>query len=99
MCRKHFVDYVTLVVLFIVLSISETLRPFERRIYHESQPGHPSELELWRYSMPLRDDTVPPWAVPMIALFIPAALFVAFHIIYKCGSSASPHLLECIPAS
>ena len=84
MRRKHWGDYATLATLLVALCISETLPPFERRIYHKSSPGDPSDIELWRYSMPLKKDTVPPWAVPMIALLFPASFFGAYYFIYKC---------------
>ena len=78
-------DYTALAALLVVLCISETVPPFERRIYHSSTlgAGGPSDLELWRYSMPLKADTVPPWAVPMIALLLPGSFIVAYYIIYR----------------
>lgn len=76
-------NYVSLGALVVVLVISETVTPFQRQIYHESSPGVPSDIELWRYSMPLKDDTVPPWAVPMISLLLPAAFFVTHYVICR----------------
>jgi hypothetical protein len=37
--------------------------------------------ELWRYSYPLRKDSVPSWSVPVISLCTPAAVIIAyFHL-------------------
>ena len=39
--------------------------------------------ELWRYSYPLRKDTVPAWSVPVISLFSPLLVILAHALIWR----------------
>ncbi len=81
--RQHYADYAALVALLVVLVISETIPPFKGRIYHVDPWGQPSDAQLWRYSYPLKADTVPPWAVPMISLLGPGGAFLVFYMLYR----------------
>ncbi len=69
--------------LLVVLVISETIPPFTRRIYHVDSLGQPSDLEIWRYSYPLKEDTVPPWAVPVISLLGPGSAFLVYYLVFR----------------
>lgn len=80
LARRHWPDYVMLVVMFFFLSVLEVLPPFKRKIFH-GFPGHESDVELWRYSYPLLTDTVPPWMVPPIAFMVPSLAIALFHFI------------------
>ena len=82
-CRQHYGDYAALVALLVVLVISETIPPFQGRIYHVDPWGQPSDAQLWRYSYPLKANTVPSWAVPVISLLGPGGAFLVFYILYR----------------
>ena len=58
-------QYLGIGLLIILLIISEGLNPYRHVLYNTS------DNELWRYSYPLRVNTVPPWAVPTVAIFVP----------------------------
>lgn len=45
--RVHWPDYVLLFGLLVTLCISETVPPFQRRIYHIGPDGTPSDAETW----------------------------------------------------
>lgn len=72
--RQHAAQYIGLAVLLLVLALSERWQPFRRTFY----TGHTADLELWRYSYPLRANHVPAWAVPCVAVSVPITLVVAW---------------------
>ena len=47
--------------------------------------------ELWRYSYPLRGDTVPAWAVPLISLFSPVAVILLHAACWRQSSRLEAH--------
>lgn len=55
--------------------------------------GHTSDLDIWRYSYPLRANHVPAWAVPCIAVFTPTLLVVAWLLAGRIGRTEAHHAI------
>jgi len=89
LARRHWPDYVLIGAMFVALTISELIPPFKRQIFH-GFPGENSDVEIWRYSFPLKVDTVPPQLVPPIAFLVPSAVMAAYHVI-KTPPRADTH--------
>ena len=66
-----------------MLVISETIPPFTKRIYHVDSLGQPSDLEIWRYSYPLKGNTVPSWSVPVISFLGPGGAFLVYYLMCR----------------
>jgi hypothetical protein len=69
---------------------------------------HPTERqivqELWRYSYPLRQDTVPAWSVPLISLLSPVLAVLAHALIWRQTPRLEAHnavltALSCVMAT
>lgn len=82
----HWVDYVTLALLFAAWLIMEEMQPFRRTIYPHG------DAETWRYSNPLRPNTVPAVAVPALAVCGPLLLFVVYFNLYRCPREEAHNL-------
>lgn len=74
LARAHAPQYAGLLVLLLLLAASEAWHPFRRNLY----VGETPDLELWRYSYPLKANHVPAWAVPCVAVSVPCALIAAW---------------------
>ena len=61
-------QYLGLAILIIFLIISENLNPYRHVLYNET------DNEIWKYSYPLRRNTVSPWMVPTISILSPLGL-------------------------
>ncbi|KAI4357738.1 hypothetical protein L6164_001669 [Bauhinia variegata] len=72
--RTHVHDWWILLLLVVIDVILNVIEPFHRFV------GEGMLADL-RY--PLKDNTIPFWAVPVIAILIPLAVFVAYYIIRK----------------
>lgn len=64
-------QYIGLAILLLVLIFSENLDPYRHVLYSES------DNEIWKYSYPLRRNTVSPWMVPAISILAPLGLIFA----------------------
>lgn len=87
-------QYIGLGVLMVLLVMSEGLVPYRHVLYNSS------DNELWRYSYPLRVNTVPPWAVPTVAILAPLSIITAFLLTGKISNLEAHHAgisaLTCI---
>lgn len=71
---------IALNVVFLILLVVGTA-VFERTL----TPNHqyiPQEY-IWNISYPVKDNTVPSWSVPLIALVGPFACFLGYYLLYK----------------
>ncbi|XP_074582086.1 lipid phosphate phosphatase 2-like isoform X1 [Curcuma longa] len=69
--KNHKFDWFALIGLLILVLAIRTVRPFYRFV------GKEMMTDL-RY--PFKTNTVPPWALPIISIVLPAAIIVAFYI-------------------
>ncbi len=72
-------DYVTLAVLMTLWLIMEDMHPYTRVLYFKT------DAQLWRYSYPLRPNTVPPLAVPALAVGGPLVIFIVYYFAFRCS--------------
>uniref|UniRef100_A0A7N0UDW4 Phosphatidic acid phosphatase type 2/haloperoxidase domain-containing protein n=1 Tax=Kalanchoe fedtschenkoi TaxID=63787 RepID=A0A7N0UDW4_KALFE len=72
--RLHMHDWVTLLVLVVLDVILNVIEPFHRFV------GEDMMTDL---KYPLKGNTVPFWAVPVIAVLIPVAVFLVYYIIRR----------------
>lgn len=87
LARKYWPQYLGVFGTVVLLGVSEKLEPYHHVVYHKS------DLEYWKYSYPLRSDQVPPWAVPLIALFGPASIILLFYFFGKISRVEAHHSL------
>ncbi|PKI65390.1 hypothetical protein CRG98_014206 [Punica granatum] len=72
MTHKH--DWLILLLLVIIEVVLNVIEPFHRFVGEEM-------MEDLKY--PLQDNTVPVWAVPIIAMLIPFTVFIIYYFIRK----------------
>lgn len=89
LARTHWHYYIAVLVLCITLALSEHIRPFRHVLYSAS------DEELWRYSFPLRNNTVPAWAVPSIAILVPLICVLAFYATHRISTVEAHHAVLC----
>ncbi|KAJ8641816.1 hypothetical protein MRB53_018510 [Persea americana] len=68
--RKHMYDWLILVLLAVIDIILNVIHPFYRYV---------GEAMINDFKYPLKDNTVPFWAVPMIAILLPLAIIIAIY--------------------
>lgn len=68
--RTHMYDWLILIVLVVILIVLNLINPFYRYV------GKDMMMDL---KYPLKDNTVPLWAVPVYAVLFPMAVFLAFY--------------------
>ncbi|KAL2347642.1 hypothetical protein Fmac_001642 [Flemingia macrophylla] len=74
LARIHMHDWLILLLLIIIDAILNVIEPFHRFV------GEGMMTDL-RY--PLKDNTVPFWAVPIIAILLPIAIILVYYFIRK----------------
>ncbi|XP_045819189.1 lipid phosphate phosphatase 2-like [Trifolium pratense] len=72
--RIHMHDWLILLLLVVIDAVLNIIEPFHRFV------GDGMLTDL-RY--PLKDNTIPFWAVPIIAILLPLAVFLVYYIIRK----------------
>ncbi|KAJ1390526.1 Phosphatidic acid phosphatase type 2/haloperoxidase [Sesbania bispinosa] len=72
--RIHISDWLILLLLVIIDAILNLIEPFHRFV------GEGMMTDL-RY--PLKDNTIPFWAVPLVAILLPIAVFLVYYFIRK----------------
>ncbi|KAJ1398335.1 Phosphatidic acid phosphatase type 2/haloperoxidase [Sesbania bispinosa] len=72
--RIHISDWLILLLLVIIDAILNLIEPFHRFV------GEGMMADL-RY--PLKDNTIPFWAVPLVAILLPIAVFLVYYFIRK----------------
>lgn len=93
LARQHAVQWAGLLALLLLLAASEKWHPVRRNLY----VGETPDLELWRYSYPLKANTVPAWAVPCVSVTVPCALIVAWLLSGRISrAEAHAALLVCL---
>ncbi|XP_058091412.1 lipid phosphate phosphatase 2-like isoform X2 [Magnolia sinica] len=68
--RTHMHDWIILLLLIIIDVILNVIRPFYRYVGKDM---------ISDFMYPLKDNTVPFWAVPMIAILLPFAIVIAIY--------------------
>ncbi|XP_068636558.1 lipid phosphate phosphatase 2-like isoform X1 [Aristolochia californica] len=69
--KTHMHDWIILLLLGVIIVILNVIHPFYRFVGVDMMPD---------LKYPLKGNTVPFWAVPMIALLLPFAVFIAFYV-------------------
>ncbi|EER90037.1 hypothetical protein BDA96_10G248600 [Sorghum bicolor] len=69
--RPHLLDWVVLIFLVAVDGALNFIEPFHRFVGADMMPG-------LRY--PLKDNTVPVWAVPVVAVVVPVAIIAGIYV-------------------
>ncbi|KAL4859794.1 Lipid phosphate phosphatase 1 [Chlorella vulgaris] len=92
--RAHAAQYAVVIALIWLLALSERWTPFHHALYHNG------DLEMWRYSYPLRQNHVPAWAVPCISVFTPVLCILGFAAVGRVGRVEVHHacllLVACV---
>ena len=52
----------------------DPIEPVQRAVYHAS------DAELWQYSYPFQEDTVPSWAIPFLAVGLPLLVLLVSYL-------------------
>ncbi|PSR87764.1 Lipid phosphate phosphatase [Actinidia chinensis var. chinensis] len=73
--RKHKYDWLILLLLVVIVIILNFINPFYRFV------GEDMMTDL---KYPMKDNTVPVWAVPMYAVLLPIVVFLAFYFRRRC---------------
>ncbi|KAI3920712.1 hypothetical protein MKW98_005538, partial [Papaver atlanticum] len=71
LARTHMHDWLILVLLGVIVVVLNLTHPFYRFV------GKDMMTDL---KYPLKDNTVPVWAVPIYAVLLPIIIFVGFYI-------------------
>ncbi|KAE9606105.1 hypothetical protein Lal_00025201 [Lupinus albus] len=71
---SHKQDWLILVLLGAIEGVLNIIEPFHRYI------GKDMMADLM---FPFKEDTIPMWAVPILSIFIPIVIFVAFYLVRK----------------
>ncbi|XP_004135078.1 lipid phosphate phosphatase 2 isoform X2 [Cucumis sativus] len=74
LARVHMHDWLILVLLVVIEVVLNVIEPFHRFVGQEMM----TDLKY-----PLQDNTVPLWAVPIIAVLIPFTVFIIYYFIRK----------------
>ncbi|KAK4779477.1 hypothetical protein SAY87_015583 [Trapa incisa] len=74
LARTHMHDWIILIVLVIIEAVLLIIEPFHRYVGEEMM----TDLKY-----PMKDNTVPFWAVPMIAILLPIVIFLVFYFIRR----------------
>ncbi|XP_059452873.1 lipid phosphate phosphatase 2-like [Corylus avellana] len=82
LARNHSNDWIILVLLAVIEVILNVIRPFHRFV------GKDMMTDL---KYPLKDNSVPVWAVPMYAVLLPIAIFVLFYLCRSKGDVYDLH--------
>lgn len=85
LAKQFWHHYVALVVLALLLYASEFLEPYRHVLYSKT------DEELWKYSFPLRRNTVPAWAVPTVAILSPLLVVFAGHATGQSSAYETHH--------
>ena len=72
--RIHMHDWFILLLLVIIDAVLNIIEPFHRFV------GRDMMTDL---SYPLKDNTIPFWAVPIIAILLPLVIFLIYYFIRK----------------
>uniref|UniRef100_A0A7N0U389 Phosphatidic acid phosphatase type 2/haloperoxidase domain-containing protein n=1 Tax=Kalanchoe fedtschenkoi TaxID=63787 RepID=A0A7N0U389_KALFE len=72
--RLHMHDWLILVVLAVLYGVLNLIEPFHRFV------GEDMMTDL---KYPLKGNTVPFWAVPIIAVLLPVVVFIAYYVIRR----------------
>ncbi|KAL2546140.1 putative lipid phosphate phosphatase 3 [Forsythia ovata] len=71
LARKHKFDWLILLLLLVIEIILYVIHPFHRFV------GEDMMTDL---KYPMKDNTVPVWAVPLYAILLPVSIFLLFYI-------------------
>ncbi|KAG8652211.1 lipid phosphate phosphatase 2 isoform X2 [Manihot esculenta] len=74
LARKHMHDWLILLFLVVIDVILNVIEPFHRFVGRD---------EMTDLSYPLKDNTVPFWAVPIFGILLPFAIIIAYYFIRK----------------
>ncbi|XP_054775799.1 lipid phosphate phosphatase 2-like isoform X2 [Prosopis cineraria] len=72
--RRHLHDWLILILLAVIDVILNVIDPFHRFV---------GEWMLTDLRFPLKDNTIPFWAVPLIAILVPLIVILVYYIIRK----------------
>ncbi|KAF7827753.1 lipid phosphate phosphatase 2-like [Senna tora] len=72
--RTHLHDWLILLLLVVIFVILDVIEPFHRFV---------GEWMLTDLSFPVKDNTIPFWAVPVIAILLPIAVFLVYYFFQK----------------
>ncbi|PSR91127.1 Lipid phosphate phosphatase [Actinidia chinensis var. chinensis] len=73
--RKHMHDWLILLLLVVIEIILNIIHPFYRFV---------GEHMMTDLKYPMKDNTVPVWAVPMYAVLLPVVVFLFFYFRRRC---------------
>ncbi|KAG4984513.1 hypothetical protein AAZX31_10G256100 [Glycine max] len=75
LARKHVRDWLILLLLIVIEIVLFVIHPFKRFVGRDM-------MEDIRY--PMKENTVPVWAVPLYAVLLPMAVFLLFYMRRRC---------------
>ncbi|KAF7808836.1 lipid phosphate phosphatase 2-like isoform X1 [Senna tora] len=75
LARNHLRDWLILLLLLVIEIVLFAIHPFYRFVGRDM-------MEDLRY--PMKDNTVPVWAVPLYAVLLPIAVFLLFYMRRRC---------------
>jgi hypothetical protein len=81
---EYVADYVVIVVAILVLGITDRASP---------RSAYVPKAYLTASAFPLYDNSVPAWSVPVYTILVPAAVCVAYVVLWQKPRAALHHLL------